>query len=304
LKSVSVVIPTLGDRPSLRLVLDALAAQTRPPDDVIVVVSNLATATASIPLPEGIKVVRRDERLWPGAARNAGACLATTELLAFLDDDVIPRSDWLETMLAAQAWTGGAVIGSVGIARTGGFWGMATWFAEFASIHPYLPSRVVAAGGGSGNLLLPRAAFMALGGFAGVYRMAEDTQFLARLRESGTETYFEAKGLVGHCNRSSARAALRHQFRLGYWSGRCRREWYGPSSRILGWTPFGPTLWLYRALRLYGRLLRYGRGYRGAGVRYAFGVVVVLLAWNAGFLSGLQAVRQRAKAPSAAARFC
>ncbi len=87
---VSVVIPTLG-RETLALCEAALRKQTRPPDEVVVVID-------------------RDQR---GAAwgRNEGIARATGDLIAFVDDDGVPPSDWLERLVAALDRYDAAVAG-------------------------------------------------------------------------------------------------------------------------------------------------------------------------------------------------
>jgi glycosyltransferase involved in cell wall biosynthesis len=77
---VTVVIPTLG-RGSLPRTLDALACQTRPPDEVL-------------------QILDRDRR-GPAWGRNEGIRRAKGDLIAFTDDDCIPGPDWLATLIDA-----------------------------------------------------------------------------------------------------------------------------------------------------------------------------------------------------------
>jgi glycosyltransferase involved in cell wall biosynthesis len=77
---VSVVIPTLG-RPTIEETRKALAAQTRPPDEVIVVLDS----------------ERRGE-VW---ARNEGIRRSRGDVIASTDDDCVPPPDWLERLLLA-----------------------------------------------------------------------------------------------------------------------------------------------------------------------------------------------------------
>jgi len=77
---VSVIIPTLG-RDTLALCQDALAKQTRQPDEVIVVLDR--------------------ERRGIAWGRNEGIARAKGDLIAFADDDGIPPPDWLERLVGA-----------------------------------------------------------------------------------------------------------------------------------------------------------------------------------------------------------
>ncbi|GIJ73505.1 glycosyltransferase [Virgisporangium ochraceum] len=76
---ITVVVPTLG-RPSLQSLLDVLAAQT---------------AAASVEVE--VVVV---PHMGPAQARNFGWRAARHPWVVFVDDDVVPDPDWLETLVA------------------------------------------------------------------------------------------------------------------------------------------------------------------------------------------------------------
>ncbi|MGE0449606.1 MAG: glycosyltransferase family 2 protein [Vicinamibacterales bacterium] len=90
---LSIVIPTFGREESLQRLLNALARQQgAPPFDVIVVLDGVPEASIGAgrrewPFP--LRVVEQPSR-GAAAARNAGAQLAQSEVLLFLDDDVEP----------------------------------------------------------------------------------------------------------------------------------------------------------------------------------------------------------------------
>lgn len=95
--TVSVVVPT-RDRPaSLARCLAALAAQDRPPDEVLVVddaSTDAAAVAAVVAQARGATSVAGDGR-GPAAARNLGAARAAGTLVAFTDDDCAPTPTWL-----------------------------------------------------------------------------------------------------------------------------------------------------------------------------------------------------------------
>ena len=84
---ISVVIPAHNSAHLLGETLDSVLAQDRPPHEVIVVDGGSADATAGIAEAAGARVVRSARR---GVAlqRNAGAAVATGDLLVFADADV------------------------------------------------------------------------------------------------------------------------------------------------------------------------------------------------------------------------
>jgi HAD superfamily hydrolase (TIGR01662 family) len=116
----SVVIPTLG-RPSLRILLECLAASTGPvPREVLVVDDRVGGAPLDWTLGgialANMRVVRSGGG-GPAKARNVGWRLARTEWVSFLDDDVVPDADWLER-LAEDLTDAGADIAGIAVRVT------------------------------------------------------------------------------------------------------------------------------------------------------------------------------------------
>ncbi len=97
---VSVVIPSYNDADMLRRCLAALATQTRPADEIIVVDNASTDDTAAVALAAGARVVTEPVRgIFPATA--AGFDAAHGDLLARLDADSVPPHDWLERIHAA-----------------------------------------------------------------------------------------------------------------------------------------------------------------------------------------------------------
>jgi histidinol-phosphate phosphatase family protein len=98
----AVVVPTVG-RPSLAVLLNALAAQEGPRPEEVVVVDDRRQAerplVARSRWPFPLRVVRGWGR-GPAAARNLGWRLVRTEWVAFLDDDVVVPQGWARSLLA------------------------------------------------------------------------------------------------------------------------------------------------------------------------------------------------------------
>jgi len=128
----TVVVPTVG-RPSLRVLLEALAGGTRPLDCPVVVVddrtsgadpaadlapglaADLAPDLRDLDLP-ALRVLRSGGG-GPARARNIGWRHASTRWVSFLDDDVVPDPDWYDRLLADLASAGPGVAGSQGRVR-------------------------------------------------------------------------------------------------------------------------------------------------------------------------------------------
>jgi histidinol-phosphate phosphatase family protein len=96
--TVDVVVPTIG-RPSLTGLLAALATQTVPPGRIVVVDDRPTAGPVTGGESLDVMVVRSGGR-GPAAARNCGWRAADGAWIAFLDDDVVPPTDWFATLLA------------------------------------------------------------------------------------------------------------------------------------------------------------------------------------------------------------
>ncbi len=113
---ISVLIPTHRRTGHLLGCLESLARQTRPPDQVVVVVKATDRqsregvegfdATSTLPL-KPVTVAR------PGviAAENAGLAAITGDVVCFTDDDARPFPDWLERI---ESYFNNEKVGGVG----------------------------------------------------------------------------------------------------------------------------------------------------------------------------------------------
>ena len=81
MSGLSVVIPTLNEEATLPGLLDALGAQSRPPDEIIVADAGSTDGTPELARARGARLVRGGR---PGPGRNAGARAAVGDLLLFL----------------------------------------------------------------------------------------------------------------------------------------------------------------------------------------------------------------------------
>jgi GT2 family glycosyltransferase len=97
--TVTVIIPTFRRPKDLKRCLDSLKVQTRQPDEVLVVVRDIDTATqAALDMyDQGTLPIRRVGVDVPGvvAALNAALVTAKSDILAITDDDAAPRPEWI-----------------------------------------------------------------------------------------------------------------------------------------------------------------------------------------------------------------
>ncbi|WP_394940483.1 glycosyltransferase family 2 protein [Psychromicrobium sp. YIM B11713] len=119
---ISVVIPVLNDAAFLASCLAALAKQSRPADEILVVDNGCTDDSVAIALAAGARVVVEPRR---GilSATSTGFDAAQGEVFARLDADSLPSADWLgrvERMLTTHPE-------AAAITGTGEFYGGTPW---------------------------------------------------------------------------------------------------------------------------------------------------------------------------------
>lgn len=97
---MSVVIPVLDDAPALERCLRALAAQTVPPHEVIVVDNGSSDDSVEVARRHGATVLHEPVR-GIGAAAARGYDAATGALIGRIDADTVVPREWVAVMCAA-----------------------------------------------------------------------------------------------------------------------------------------------------------------------------------------------------------
>ncbi|MFF0905215.1 UNVERIFIED_CONTAM: glycosyltransferase family A protein [Kocuria sp. CPCC 205316] len=98
--AVSVVVPARNDAVHLARCLRLLAAQTRPPDEIVVVDNASSDGTADVARAAGARVVFEPVRGIPAAAA-AGYDAARGDVVVRCDADSLPGPEWIAGLLAA-----------------------------------------------------------------------------------------------------------------------------------------------------------------------------------------------------------
>ena len=176
---ISLVIPAWNEAARLPRLLDSVAvarARFAGRVEVIVADNGSTDATAAIAAAAGARVVAVEKRCI-AAARNGGAAVATAPILAFVDADSVLHPDVFGAVAAAMArprTLGGASRvtmerWSAGIVVTFALMLPLVWLTRFDT----------------GLVFWRRADFEALGGYDESRLLAEDLDFLWRLRRLG-----------------------------------------------------------------------------------------------------------------------
>ncbi len=208
---VSVVTTVLNEAESLPRLLDSLAAQTSPPDEVLICDGGSTDGTPAL-LEAERRLPLRVVRL-PGAnisqGRNAVIRLATGDIIAVTDAGVRLSPQWLEEITAPFEDTN--------VQTVAGFFNPdpqtvfevamgATVLPELREVAPahFLPS--------SRSVAFRKSAWAAVGGYPEWLDYCEDLIFDLRLRERYGPFVFRPDALVYFRPRSSLRAFFRQYY--------------------------------------------------------------------------------------------
>jgi hypothetical protein len=235
-----------------------------------------------------VQVVHDEQRLYAGAARNLGVQSVESEWVAFLDSDVLPAKDYCASV--AEALEGAqesCLIGSVGMATTGGYWGRCMWYIEFGSVHDYLPERFIATGP-SLNMIVKRDVFLAAGGFPADVPAGEDAVCQLKIRQISGLSRFRPVICVAHHMARGFASYYRHLLPLGVAAAKVRSEYAMQGSKATSSIFLAMFLWVARILQMSWRVLRYNPR---RGLSYFMllpGILIGLIFWNLGFLRYLR----------------
>jgi HAD superfamily hydrolase (TIGR01662 family) len=193
LDEASIVVPTIG-RPSLDVLLDALAAAPGPRPAELILVDDRPTGEPLRPDRPGLPPVRvlRTGGGGPARARNLGWRSAGTAWIAFLDDDVVPDQDWYSRLEEDIADLAPDVAGSQGRVRVPlpGDRRPTDWERGTAGL---ATSSWITA-----DLAYRRAALSAVGGFDERFPRAfrEDSDLALRVMDTGARLVRGRRGIT------------------------------------------------------------------------------------------------------------
>src|SRR3954469_713353 len=157
-----------------------------------------------------IEVLHHVRSRGPAAARNTGLAACTTDYVAFLDSDVVPRRGWLEALLGHFCDPAVALVAPriVGLREPQNL--VARYEAGRSSLDlgqreaPVVPFGTVSYVP-SAAIICRRAALDEVGGFDETLKSGEDVDLCWRFIEAGARLRYEPIALVGHDHRTQLR---------------------------------------------------------------------------------------------------
>lgn len=230
---LTVYIPCYNAARFIEASIQALLAQTRPPDEVLVIDDGSSDNSVELASRFPVRIIRHKKNKGLAAARNTAFANATHPLVGAIDADVLPDPTWLEYLLEhfadhRVAGVGGRLIEAHRSSPAD------AWRAEQMSqdlglerIDIEQPSHRRLGGFGT---IFRKEAVMSVGGYDEKYRTNyEDVDLCARLLAAGHRLVFEPRSVAYHQRRDSIQSVIRTSwhwdFYIHYFQGGYNRIW-------------------------------------------------------------------------------
>jgi glycosyltransferase involved in cell wall biosynthesis len=234
---ISVVVPT-RDRPeALERCLAALARQTDPSIEIVVVDDGSrdegAVPRVVVRVVPGARIVR-GRGAGPAAARNRGVQAARGDVVCFTDDDCVPEPGWAERLAHAcrdGAAAAGTTVADPSAGRSAAAAQLLTHVLQVSSLDPstgglgFAPTCNVGCSAAVAREVAFDASFPGAAG--------EDRDWCARLAQAGAALRFVPEAVVVHRPELGVRGLVRQQSRYGGGAVRFRAA-VGDDRRLAG----------------------------------------------------------------------
>ena len=248
---VSLLVPCYNQARHIGGVIKAVQAQTRPPDEVIIVDDASTDDSLRVIAQFPVTLQQHKNNLGPAAARNTALKVATGDILLYLDADAYPRPGLIEKMiLAYQAL-------DIQTLRTlGGIGGRGL------EVHPKSLAdrwRALHASQNFGTSYKKQVPFLfglcasyrrdvleEVGGFDDAFPInaGEDFELGYRMRKAGYHLHYDPALVVEHYHADTLESLMRNQANWYYWGYIAKRKnhahpwtlWAGALKRLFSQT--------------------------------------------------------------------
>jgi cellulose synthase/poly-beta-1,6-N-acetylglucosamine synthase-like glycosyltransferase len=220
-QSASIIIPTFNGASRITQCLDALLGQAQwgvSALEILVVNDGSTDKTAEVVSRYSQVRLINQANKGPAAARNRGAREATGEVLLFTDDDCVPKSNWLHSML--EPFKDPLAIGAKGVYRTR----QKSLIARFVQLE-YEDKYRLMEGAESIDFIdtysaaFRRERFLDMGGYDTSFPVAcaEDIELSYRMSSRGWKMKFAPSAIVYHTHPNTVLSYLRKKYKFAYW---------------------------------------------------------------------------------------
>ena len=210
---ITLAVPCYNVAQTLEPVLAAVASQTRPPDELLVVDDGSTDGSGDLAAELGARVVTHPENLGLARARNTALEQSLGEVVVFVDADAVPRPDLVARLILGYgdrrlSGISGQIMeaarGSLADEWRGHFW------RQTQGDLPLTDAAFMVGGCCS----LRREAALSVGAFAPGFRTnGEDVDLSLRLRQAGGRLAYDPAAQVMHLRQDSVGSLLRMVYR-------------------------------------------------------------------------------------------
>ena len=222
---VSVLLCTYNGAATLPQACAAVAALDYPAVEVIVVDDGSTDDSAAIARRHGFTVISTENQ-GLSSARNTALAAARGEIVAYMDDDAMPDSQWVTYLVETFSRTDFVAVGGPNLPVPGD-----GPVADAVAVAPGNPNHVLLGDREAEHIPGCNSAFRtdalrAIGGFDPRFRTAgDDVDVCWRLQDAGGRIGFCAAAVVWHHRRRSVRGYLRQQRGYGRAEAMLERKW-------------------------------------------------------------------------------
>jgi cellulose synthase/poly-beta-1,6-N-acetylglucosamine synthase-like glycosyltransferase len=216
---VSIIIPTFNGDSRIGYCLDALVQHTAGRNVEILVVNDGSTdnTVAFVQRYSGVRLVTQ-ANAGPAAARNRGALATRGTILLFTDDDCVPTSNWLDSML--EPFENPDVVGAKGVYRTR----QKSLVARFVQIEYEDKYRLMARLSDidfidTYSAAFRRDRFLEMSGYDTSFPLAcaEDVELSYRMSARGWKMKFAPNAIVYHTHPDTLSKYLKKKYKFAFW---------------------------------------------------------------------------------------
>ena len=249
--TVAVIIPCYRDSYSLARALDSVLAQSRMPDEIIVV-NDASPETAEIEAVlvayQQIKYIVNPQNLGLAATRNIGVAAASSSIVSFLDADDELHPQKIELQLSLYRPDQAISCRVARIRNERGIDHVVRYDCAVKYSVLKDSSRLVSRNALTGaSLMISRELFLSLGGYDENLRSCEDFDLWLRLLDKGVFVFNVELPL--YLYRINESGLSRNLLNISYWEMEVVKKYYERHSRA-GVKLFGEAvtkaIWLFR----------------------------------------------------------
>jgi GT2 family glycosyltransferase len=214
---VTVAIPCYNGAAYIQRCIEAILAQSRPADTVLVIDDGSTDASAQLVSAYPVQLIRHGQNRGLSAARNTALAHTQTDILAYVDADAYADQHMLETLMAEFVQNDISGAGGQGIEAV-----QNTIYDRWRSLHAsqgHGAKRIEGCEHLFGLCMAyRRTALEAVGGFDTSFRTnAEDTDIGLRLNAAGQRLVYTPDALVFHQRKDDHASIRRMMYQWYYW---------------------------------------------------------------------------------------